>query len=209
MNDGGPNVDKPPLLIGLTGGIASGKSTVADMFADLGAPVIDTDVIAREVVAAGEPALEDIRHEFGNDVFDDTGGLRRATLRRIVFADDRARERLEEIMHPRIQARAYSQAAAADGPYQLIVVPLLNESPIRDNVDRILAVDCDESTQIQRLMARDGESEGQARRMLAAQASRDERLKIADDVIRNDSDLSATLEQVRELHHRYLALSTA
>ena len=88
-------------------------------------------------------------------------------------------------------------------------MPLLNESPIRDNVDRILAVDCDESTQIRRLMARDGESEGQARRMLAAQASRDERLKIADDVIRNDSDLSATLEQVRELHHRYLALSTA
>ncbi len=198
-----------PLRVGLTGGIASGKTTVADMFAELGAPVIDTDVIAREVVAAGEPALDDIRHEFGDDVFDDTGGLRRGTLRRIVFADDGARERLEAIMHPRIQARAYSQAAAADGPYQLIVVPLLNESPIRDNVDRILAVDCDESTQIQRLMARDGESEGQARRMLAAQASRDERLKIADDVIRNDSDLSATLEQVRELHHRYLALSTA
>ena len=198
-----------PLRVGLTGGIASGKTTVADMFAELGVPVIDTDVIAREVVAAGEPALDDIRHEFGDDVFDDTGGLRRGTLRRIVFADDGARERLEAIMHPRIQARAYSQAAAADGPYQLIVVPLLNESPIRDNVDRILVVDCDESTQIQRLMARDGESEGQARRMLAAQASRDERLKIADDVIRNDSDLSATLEQVRELHHRYLALSTA
>ena len=197
------------LRVGLTGGIASGKTTVADMFAELGAPVIDTDVIAREVVAAGEPALDDIRHEFGDDVFDDTGELRRGTLRRIVFADDGARERLEAIMHPRIQARAYSQAAAADGPYQLIVVPLLNESPIRDNVDRILVVDCDESTQIQRLMARDGESEGQARRMLAAQASRDERLKIADDVIRNDSDLSATLEQVRELHHRYLALSTA
>ena len=198
-----------PLRVGLTGGIASGKTTVADMFAELGVPVIDTDVIAREVVAAGEPALDEIRHEFGDDVFDDTGGLRRGTLRRIVFADDGARERLEAIMHPRIQARAYSQAAAADGPYQLIVVPLLNESPIRDNVDRILVVDCDESTQIQRLMARDGESEGQARRMLAAQASRDERLKIADDVIRNDSDLSATLEQVRELHHRYLALSTA
>ncbi len=196
------------MRVGLTGGIASGKSTVADMFAELGVPVIDTDVIAREVVAAGEPALNDIRHEFGDKVFDDAGDLRRGALRRIVFADDDARERLETILHPRIQAVAYEQAAGAGGRYQLIVVPLLSKSPMRDFVDRILVVDCEEDTQIRRLMARDAESEGQARRMLAAQASRDERLKIADDVIRNDAELSATLEQVQALHHRYLALTT-
>ena len=196
------------MRVGLTGGIASGKSTVADMFAELGVPIIDTDVIAREVVAAGEPALEDIRHEFGDKVFDDVGNLRRGALRQIVFDDDDARERLETILHPRIQVVAYEQAKAAGGQYQLIVVPLLSTSPMRDFVDRVLVVDCEESTQIQRLIARDGESEGQARRMLAAQASRDERLKIADDVVRNDADLSATLEQVQEIHRRYLALTT-
>ncbi len=198
-----------PMRIGLTGGIASGKTTVADMFAALEVPVIDTDLIAREVVATGEPALIDIRHEFGDEVFDDKGDLDRGAMRRIVFADNDARERLQAILHPRIQAAAYQQAARAGGRYQLIVVPLLTESPIRDFVDRVLVVDCDESTQIRRLVARDGESEGQARRILAAQASRDERLKIADDVLRNDSDLSATLEQVQALHHQYLALTTS
>ena len=197
-----------PMRIGLTGGIASGKSTVADMFAELAVPVIDTDLIAREVVAAGEPALDDIQHEFGDEVFDDKGGLDRGAMRRIVFADDVARKRLQAILHPRIQAAAYEQAAGAGGRYQLIVVPLLTESPMRDFVDRILVVDCEESTQILRLVARDDESEGQARRILAAQASRDERLKIADDVVRNDGDLSETLEQVQALHHRYLAMAT-
>ncbi len=197
------------MRIGLTGGIASGKTTVADMFAALEVPVIDTDLIAREVVATGEPALIDIRHEFGDEVFDDKGDLDRGAMRRIVFADNDARERLQAILHPRIQAAAYQRAASAGGRYQLIVVPLLTESPIRDFVDRVLVVDCDESTQIRRLVARDGESEGQARRILAAQASRDERLKIADDVLRNDSDLSATLEQVQALHHQYLALTTS
>jgi len=204
-----PSSDTTPFRIGLTGGIASGKSTVADMFAALEIPVIDTDLIAREVVAPGEPALDDIRHEFGDEVFEDTGGLDRGAMRRIVFADDDARERLQTILHPRIQAAAYAQAASAGGRYQIIVVPLLTESPIRDFVDRILVVDCDEKTQIRRLVARDAESEGQARRILAAQASRDERLKIADDVIRNDGDLAATLEQVQALHHQYLALTTA
>ena len=193
-----------PLRIGLTGGIASGKSLVADMFAELGVPVIDTDVIAREVVAPGQPALEEIRHEFGDGVFDDDGHFDRAAMRRIVFGDADARRRLEAILHPRIQAAAYEQAAAAGGRYQVIVVPLLTESPIRDFVDRVLVVDCDEDTQIRRLMARDGESEGQARRILAAQASRDERLAIADDVIHNDHDIADAQRQVEALHRRYL-----
>lgn len=198
---------KEPLRIGLTGGIASGKSTVAELFAGLGARVIDTDVIAREVVQPGMPALLQIRHEFGDRVFDETGGLDRAAMRRLVFNDSDARDRLEAILHPIIQAETVRQAKAEGGDYQVIVVPLLVGSPLVHYVDRVLAVDCDEATQIRRLMARDAESEGQARRMLAAQSSRKERLAIADDVVRNDGDLSATLEQVRNLHRKYLALA--
>jgi dephospho-CoA kinase len=202
------NSGAEPLRIGLTGGIASGKSTVAEMFAALDIPIIDTDLIARDVVAVGEPALIDIRHEFGDQVFDEGGELNRGTMRRIVFSDDDARKRLETILHPRIQAVACEQAIAAGGRYQLIVVPLLTDSPMRDFVDRVLVVDCDENTQIRRLMARDAESEGQARRILAAQATRDDRLKIADDIVRNNGDLTETLTQVQDLHQQYLALTT-
>lgn len=130
-------------------------------------------------------------------------------MRRIIFADPDAKARLESIMHPRIQAVAYERAASAGGRYQVIAVPLLTQSPIQDFVDRILVVDCDENTQIRRLVARDSESEGQARRILASQATREERLEIADDVIRNDGDLDATLKQVQDLHNRYLAMTTA
>lgn len=196
-----------PLRVGLTGGIASGKSTVADMFEGLGASIIDTDVVARDVVAPGEPALDDIRHEFGDEVFDADGALDRAALRRIIFADDDARERLEAILHPLIRERTEALATTAGGDYQIIVVPLLVESPLKDLVDRIVVVDCDESAQIRRLMARDAESEGQARRILAAQSSREQRLQIADDVVRNDGELTATLEQVEKLHRDYLELA--
>jgi len=209
VNADAAKLKSSPLRIGLTGGIASGKSTVADMFAALDVPIIDTDLIAREVVAPGEPALDDIRHEFGDSVFDDDGNLDRGALRRIIFNDRDARKRLESITHPRIQAVAYEQATSAGGHYQIIVVPLLTQSSIRDFVDRILVVDCDEKTQIRRLVARDNESEGQARRILAAQASRDERLEIADDVVRNDGDLDATLKQVQDLHNRYLAMAAS
>lgn len=196
-----------PLRVGLTGGIASGKSTVADMFEGLGATIIDTDVVARDVVAPGEPALDAIRHEFGDEVFDADGALDRAALRSIVFADEDARDRLEAILHPLIRERTEALAATAGGDYQIIVVPLLVGSPLQDLVDRIVVVDCDESAQIRRLMARDAESEGQARRMLAAQSSRDQRLQIADDVVRNDGELTATLEQVEKLHRRYLEMA--
>jgi len=196
-----------PFRIGLTGGVASGKSTVTEMFAGLGVPVIDTDIIAREVVAPGEPALDEIRHEFGEGVFSEDGNLDRATLRRIVFADDDARRRLENILHPRIRETSVAQADAAGGDYQLIVVPLLVDSPLRQFVDRVVVVDCQENTQIQRLMVRDAESEGQARRILAAQASRDDRLAIADDIIKNEGNLNDTLEQVQDLHRTYLRLA--
>ena len=195
-----------PLRIGLTGGIASGKSTVAELFSGLGVPVIDTDIIAREVVLPGQPALAEIRDAFGDAVFED-GVLNRAAMRQQIFADNDARRRLEAILHPRIQQETINQANASGGDYQLIVVPLLIESPLRDYVDRILVVDCDEDTQIERLLARDAETEDQARRILATQASRDQRLAIADDVIHNDTSIEATSSQVSALHDTYLRLA--
>jgi dephospho-CoA kinase len=191
------------MRVGLTGGIASGKSTVARLFADHGVPVIDTDAVAREVVMPGEPALDEIRSAFGDEVFHSNGALDRRAMRKLIFADQGRRQALEAILHPRIGRETLKQAAAAGGHYQLIVVPLLVESPLRRAMDRILVVDCDENTQIQRLLARDAESEQQARRILAAQSSREERLAIADDVISNDGDLEATKSQVDALHQRY------
>ncbi len=207
MNDTGDRAAITPLRIGLTGGIASGKSTVAELFAELGATVIDTDVIAREVVAPGMPALVQIRQEFGDRVFDELGQFDRAAMRRLAFDDDGVRRRLEAILHPVIQAETVRQANIVRGPYQVIVVPLLVRSPLLKFVDRVLTIDCDEETQVRRLMVRDGESVGRARRMLAAQSTREERLAVADDVIRNDGDLAATLEQVKTLHRKYLALA--
>jgi dephospho-CoA kinase len=198
-----------PLRIGLTGGIASGKSTVADMFADLGVPVIDTDVIARKVVEPGQPALAEVRETFGDGVIAADGTLDRAAMRAIVFGDDAARRRLEAILHPRIGAATRAQADAAGGDYQVIVVPLLVGSSLRAFVDRVLVVDCDEGTQVARLLARDAESEDQARRILAAQSSRAERLAIADDVIVNDAGLDETRNQVLALHRRYLREAAA
>lgn len=196
-----------PLRIGLTGGIASGKTTVAGLFAELGATIIDTDVIAREVVAPGQPALDEIASEFGASLIDADGVLDRAALRELIFADGDARRRLEAILHPRIgeETRRLSNQPTSD--YQMIVVPLLINSSLKDLVDRILVVDCDEETQIRRLTARDGESEDLARRILAAQASRTERLAIADDIIRNDGTVADMRLQVAALHEIYQSLA--
>lgn len=196
-----------PLRIGLTGGIASGKSVVADMFAELGVPVIDTDVIAREVVQPGQPALGEIRERFGETIIDAAGNLDRAALRKLIFSDDTARLDLEAILHPRIGAETRRQADAADSDYQLIVVPLLVGSPLMQFVDRILVVDCEEDTQIRRLSERDTESVEQAKRILAAQASREERLAIADDVVNNDHSLDHVRDQVIDLDRKYRRLT--
>jgi len=197
---------RTPLRIGLTGGIASGKSTVADLFVELGAAVIDADVIAREVVMPGRPGLNDVRQAFGEQVISDDGRLNRAVMRQLVFADDDARKQLEAILHPRIREEMVRQTEAAGGDYQLVVVPLLATSPLRYFVDRVLVVDCKEDTQISRLLARDAESEEQARRILAAQTSREVRLSIADDIIDNDVSLDALRSQVAALHKFYLKL---
>jgi len=196
-----------PIRIGLTGGIASGKSTVADLFVDLGVTVIDTDVIAREVVEPGKPALDEIRDIFGASVLQSNGTLDRGAMRQIIFSDDAKRHRLESILHPKIQDETLRQAEAATGDYMIIVVPLLANSALRDQMDRILVVDCDETVQIERLLARDTETEDQARRILAAQASREQRLAIADDVIENNSTLDAITTQVSAMHDRYVALA--
>ena len=197
------------LRVGLTGGIASGKSVVADMFADLGAPVIDTDVVARQVVAPGEAGLTAVVEAFGSGILNEEGALDRAALRQQVFADHHARRRLEAILHPLIRTRTLAQLEALDSPYALVAVPLLVETGFAALVDRVLVVDCPRSAQLARLMARDEHTQEDAARIIAAQTSREARLEAADDVIDNSGDLSATQTQVRELHERYLELSAA
>ena len=180
---------------------------IADLFAARGVPVIDTDVIAREVVQPGEPALQDIEREFGRDVLDADGRLDRRRLRELIFADDAKRTALEAILHPRIRDAAILQSVLAGGDYQVIVVPLLVESPMRQFMDRILVVDASEESQLERLRKRDTESEEQARRIIAAQASREERLAIADDIIDNDGPKDEAGNQVERLHRLYLDLA--
>jgi dephospho-CoA kinase len=200
---------KRPLRIGLTGGIASGKTTVASYFSDLGVPIIDTDVLAREVVAPGAPALDEIRGTFGDEVFQLGGTLDRRAMRKIVFSDDVKRRQLESILHPQIREAVYRRVAEIGDPYMIIVVPLLFGSPMVDFMDRVLVVDCDEAVQLSRLLQRDTENAEQARRMIAAQASRDDRLSIADDVVTNDADLQETQLRVAALHNAYLRLSAS
>jgi len=177
------------------------------MFAELGAPIIDTDVIAREVVEPGQPALDEIRARFGDEVFAADGQLDRNAMRKRIFSSEDARLQLEAILHPRIGEETRRRANNAAGPYQLIVVPLLVGSPLAHFVDRVVVVDCDEELQIQRLLARDTETVSQARKILSAQASRKARLEIADDIIRNDANLDETRRQVRALDRAFRELA--
>ena len=193
--------------VGLTGGIASGKSTVARLFEALGIPVIDTDVLAREVVAPGEPLLMQIAARFGAGVLAADGSLDRAALRAIVFADPAARADLEQLTHPAIRARLEASSAVLGGPYQLLVIPLLVETGGRTPVDRVLVVDCSETLQVRRLQARDGATLEQARQILRAQATREARLALANDVIVNEGDLGAVRDRVASLHAIYAKLA--
>jgi dephospho-CoA kinase len=189
--------------VGLTGGVASGKSTVADLFAGLGATVIDTDRIAREIVEPGRPALAELVRALGTEILGTGGALDRASLRRRIFADADARRTIERILHPAILVELERQSRAAGGPYQLLVVPLLVERHLATLVDRVLVVDCEPATQIERLMKRDGETRESALAMLAAQASREARLAAADDVIGNDGGPGALASRVAALDRRY------
>ncbi|TVQ47061.1 MAG: dephospho-CoA kinase [Gammaproteobacteria bacterium] len=188
------------MRVGLTGGIASGKSTVAQAFEALGVSVIDTDVIAREVVAPGSPALAEIREAFGEAVLEAAGGLDRRRMRELVFADAARRRQLEAILHPRIRAATLARADAAPGDYVVIAVPLLVETGFDRLVAQVVVVDCPEALQLARLMQRDGQDEAAARRMLAAQTSREARLARADHVIDNSGTLAETQAQVAALH---------
>ena len=198
-----------PFRIALTGGIASGKSAVAEQFAALGVPVIDTDVIARQVVEPGQPALAQVVATFGAEALDDSGRIDRRRMRDRIFADPDARRRLEAILHPAIREEMERQSLAADGPYQVLVIPLLAEGGRRDHVDRVLLVDVPEETQAQRLMARDGVTREQARASLDAQASREARLALADDVLSNTGRVDELRAAVASLDAKYRELARA
>ena len=193
--------------IGLTGGIASGKSTAAKFFGALGVPILDSDQIARDVVEPGQPPLERLIERFGPRILTADGHLDRPALRDIVFSDPKARADLEALTHPAIGAALEARSAVAGGPYQILVIPLLVEKNLAAHVDRVLVVDCDEELQIRRLRDRDGSTPAQVQAILKAQAPRAARLKAADDVIHNDTDMGTVRNQVATLHARYLELA--
>jgi dephospho-CoA kinase len=193
--------------VGLTGGIASGKSTAAKFFGALGVPIIDTDQLARDVVEPGQPPLERLVERFGPGILTEDGHLDRPALRNIVFSDPKARADLEALTHPAIGAAVEARSTELGGLYQILVLPLLVEKNLGSQLNRVLVVDCDEELQIRRLQTRDGSTLEQARAILNAQASRTSRLKAAHDVIKNEGDMSAVREQVELLHARYLELA--
>jgi len=195
--------------IGLTGGIASGKSTVANLFAALGITIVDTDLLAREVVAPGSALLPRIAGHFGAQVLQKDGSLDRAALRSRVFANPAERQWLERLTHPAIRELTDKRCESATSDYVIVAIPLLVETAGAERFDRVLVVDCSPEIQLARLQARDGASRAEAERMLAAQATREQRLAVADDVITNDGDLAALREQVEKLHRQYLKLASA
>ena len=197
------------LRIGLTGGIASGKSTVARRFVELGVPVIDADAAARAVVAPGKPGLAAVSERFGSRVLAENGELDRRALRDLVFKDPGSRRDLEAILHPLIRAEMEQSAKLAVGPYIVMAIPLLVEGDSHERVDRVLVVDVDEAVQLQRVMARDGCTLEQARAILASQASRSARLAVADDVLPNAGTVTDLRQAVDQLHERYLRLAEA
>ncbi len=195
------------LKIGLTGGIGSGKTTVADCFASLGVPVIDADKIAHELAAPGQPALQAIASAFGPDILCDDGQLDRARLRAIVFNDTARRKQLEEILHPRIRAemrRRIADIEASAAPYCILSIPLLLETGQTDLVDRILVVDTLEDLQYHRVRVRNGLPDAEIAAIIHAQVSREQRLAVADDIIANDGGLEELRQHVLGLHQRYL-----
>lgn len=198
-------------IVGLTGGIGSGKSTVADLFALHGVRLVDTDVIAHELTGRQGRALAAIRQTFGEGVLQADGSLDRTAMRRLVFSDASAKTLLEAILHPMIRHESMARCTAAgNAPYVLLSVPLLVESGgYREQLDRILVIDCAETLQISRVMARNGLSLAEVQAIMAVQASRSERRAAADDLLTNDGDIENLRAQVDMLHQRYLALAAS
>ena len=196
-----------PFIVGLTGGLGSGKSTVANLFAERGIELIDTDLIARDIVASGEPALQQIAAHFGPDVLQSDGSLNRAVLRQQVFADPAERHWLEQLTHPLIRERTEQRLAQAQSVYALLVSPLLLETDQQQLVDHIVVIDLPETLQIARTVTRDNNSEQQVRNILKAQCSRIHRLERADSVIDNSHSPLALSEQVERLDQHFRSLA--
>lgn len=198
------------LVIGLTGGIGCGKSTVAEAFASLGATIIDTDRISHQLTATGQPALQALREQFGGDCFLPDGSLDRPRLRQRVFSDPVAKEKLETLLHPLIRDEVRRRLEAAQAPYVIVVVPLLLETgAYRNVIQRILVVDCAPEQQVSRVMARSAMKDEEVRAIMAHQIERAERLRRADDILDNHGDSGEISAQVAQLHQRYLSLSGA
>jgi len=198
------------LVIGLTGGIGSGKSAAADEFGRLGATVVDTDAIAHELTGPGGAAVPEVRRLFGRAFVDASGAMDRKRMRDLVFSDAEEKARLEALLHPLIRAESGRRIAVATGPYVIHMVPLLIESPdYRARVGRVVVVDCPEALQVARVRQRSGMPEGEIRRIIATQIQREKRLAAADDVIDNSGSIAALQQRVRQLHENYLARTQA
>ena len=195
------------LIVGLTGGIGSGKSAAAGHFARLGVPIIDTDLIARQMVEPGQPALTEIVQTFGAEIVTDAGQLDRPALRQLIFADSSKRHALEAILHPRIRTEMLRQATLLNAPYTIFVIPLLVETGQQALVNHILVIDCDDEIRRQRLKQRDQMNDADITNAFAAQASREQRLANADEVINNSGDIHQLLHRVEQLHHHYTQLA--
>ena len=196
-------------VVAITGGIGSGKTTIANQFAALGIEVVDADLIAREVVAPGTPALAAITSHFGPEILTEQGLLDRRVLRERIFSDQAAKSWLNALLHPIIRSEMLRQCAAVSSPYCLLVVPLLVENRLTELADRVLVIDVDEATQIERTCRRDGVNREQAQAILASQASRSERLAMADDVLDNQSGTTETIRaRILALHETYLAFAS-
>jgi len=195
------------LVVALTGGIGSGKTTVSQLFEALGAPIVDTDIIARQLVAPGEPTLSEIANQFGETILNPDGTLDRAQLRQTIFQNPDKKRLLESILHPLIRKEMMRQITALTSPYCIVVIPLLVESGQMEFADRILVVDATEAAQLARVSQRDNQTENEIAAIVASQASRDARLAVANDVIHNNSTLDELKQQVVTLHQKYLTIT--
>lgn len=194
--------------VALTGGIGTGKTTVAAQFEKFGVPVIDSDIIARNIVKPGQPCLNKIIQTFDNELLTTEGKLNREKLRKIIFNDDKAKKKLEKILHPAIYEEIEKQIAKIDYPYCLVVIPLLIETNAMDRFDRILVVDTDEKKQIQRAHQRDNTSEQNIEKIIKSQTNRQQRLEYADDIIENNFNIEGLNSSVKILHEKYINLSS-
>lgn len=194
-------------VVGLTGGIGCGKSTVTELFASLGVQYVDADIVAREIVMPGTPCLAAISAHFGPDILHSNGELNRAGLRQRIFSNSADKLWLEQLLHPAIRQELLAQLAALTSPYALLVAPLLLENKLNRYVQRVLVIDLPETLQLKRAMARDNANEQQIKAIMAAQISRPQRLELADDILKNDSSIADLIPRVAALHQHYLQLA--